>query len=235
MATDEIEHLYAERPSAPAAALAAQRGLGDWIKTFAPGQGRRWKKSRDWRLYFFSGGLAVTSPEGFLAAYDYGTVRVLQYRRTVNGAAVEACSVLVDPEGNALNIGYGKPPLFKGDKMALGITSWTGGAGFLYPHLWGDHIQAQVTTAQLPGTIARIQQGEQVKFGPYTLDRHGVSDKKYSIAWTEINEIGFTLGSFMFNGHQKRSTAPESASSFVIPNLDLFVKLCHHLSPYVKG
>ncbi|MBT2453152.1 hypothetical protein J7F03_40300 [Streptomyces sp. ISL-43] len=235
MAKDEIEHIRTERPSASAATLAAQRGLGDWIDTLATKQGFGWKKSRDCRLYFFKGGLVVTAQDSYMAAYDWETVRVLQYRRTVNGAPSDACSTLIDPAGNALNIGYGRPPLFKSDKAALGITSWVNGPGFLYPHMWGDHIQKWVTHTQLAGTIARIQRGETVNFGPYTVDQRGVSDKKNSAAWTEINEIGFTLGSFMFNGHQKRSTAPESANAYVIPNLDLFVKLCHHLSPYVKG
>ncbi|WNF28649.1 hypothetical protein RI138_18420 [Streptomyces sp. C11-1] len=234
MAKDQIEHIRTERPSAPATALAAQHGLGDWVDTFATKQGFGWKKWRDWRLYFFTGGMAVTAPTGFTAAYDWGTVRVLQYRTTVNGAASEACSTLIDPAGRALTIGFGRPPLFKSDKTVLGVTSWECGAGFLYPHLWGDHIQGRVTQAQLGGAIARVQQGESVNFGPYTVNRDGVSDKKYSAAWPEIIEIGFGAGAFMFNGHQRRSTVPEGAEVFRIPNLDLFVKLCRHLSPNLK-
>lgn len=109
------------------------------------------------------------------------------------------------------------------------------GAGFLYPHMWGDHIQECVTRAQLPGTVARIQQGERVNFGPYTADQRGVSDKKYSAAWSEITELGLSSGSLLFNGSQKRSTAPEFTGVYRIPNLDLFMKLCRHLSPHLKG
>ncbi|AYG84998.1 hypothetical protein DWB77_07213 [Streptomyces hundungensis] len=232
---DAIAHIRSERPTADAAALAAQCGLGDWVDTLATNQGWRWRKSQDARLYFFTGGLVVTMPEGYLSAYDWETVRVLQYRRTINGVNAEACSVLIDPAGSALNIGFGRAPVFKADKTALGITSWVNGPGFLYPHMWGDHIQTCVTRAQLGKTLARIQRGERITFGPYTVDQHGVSDKKYSAAWTEIIEIGFTLGSFMFNGRQRRSTVPGSAHAYVIPNLDLFVKLCHQLSPNVKG
>ncbi|MFH8519968.1 DUF6585 family protein [Streptomyces gelaticus] len=235
MAKDEIAHIRTERPSAPAAALAAQRGLGAWIDTLATKQGFGWKKTRDCRLYFFRGGLVVTDPDGRMTAYDWGTVRVLQYRRSINGAASEACSTLIDPTGNALNIGFGRPPMLKSDKTALGITSWVNGAGFLYPHMWGDHIQQCVTQAQLAGTIARIQRGETVNFGPYTVDRHGVSDKKYSSSWPEIIELGLSDGTLLFNGHQRRSTAPEMAKVFRIPNLDLFMKLCLHLSPNLKG
>lgn len=235
MAKDQIEHIRTERPSAPVAALAAQRGLGDWTDTFATKQGFGWKKWRDWRLHFFTGGAVVTAPTGCTAAYDWGTVRVLQYRRTVNGAASEACSTLVDPAGSALTIGFGRPPLFKSDKTALGITSWENGAAFLYPHLWGDHIQGCVTHAQLSGTITRIQRGEAVDFGPYRVDRDGVSDKKYAVAWPEIIELGLHTGALLFNGHQKRSTAPEGAEVFRIPNLDLFLRLCRHLSPNLKG
>ncbi|MFE9404998.1 DUF6585 family protein [Streptomyces sp. NPDC006530] len=232
---DVIAHIRTEQPTADAAALATQCGLGDWLDTLATKQGFGWKKSRDARLYLFTGGLVVRMPEGHLSAYDWETVRVLQYRRTVNGADAEACSVLIDPAGSALNIGFGRVPLFKADKTALGITSWTNGPGFLYPHMWGDHIQTAVTRAQLAATLARIQQGERVSFGPYTVDQHGVTDKKYSATWTEIIEIGFNSGTFMFNGHQRRSTVPGSAHAHVIPNLDLFVRLCYQLSPYVKS
>lgn len=235
MTKDEIAHIRAERPTPVLAALAVERGLGDWVDTLATKQGFAWRKSRDSRLHFFAGGLIVSLQDGHVAAYDWGTVRVLQYRSTVNGAASEACSTLIDPTGNALNMGFGRPPLTKADKAALGIASWVNGAPFLYPHMWGDHIQGCVTGAQLPATIARIERGESLSFGPYTVDRQGVSDKKYAAAWTEITEIGFTMGAFMFNGHQRRSTAPESAQAYRIPNLDLFVKLCRRLSPHVEG
>ncbi|MDG4858598.1 hypothetical protein P8605_10615 [Streptomyces sp. T-3] len=235
MAEDKIAHIRTEQPAPAAAALAAQRGLGDWVDTLATKQGFGWKKSRDCRLYFFKGGLVVTGQDGYMAAYDWGTVRALQYRRTVNGGAAEACSTLIDPAGNALTIGFGRPPLFKADKTALGITSVVNGPGFLYPYMWGDHIQECVTRTQLSPTIARIQQGETVNFGPYTVNREGVSDKKYSSTWPEIVEVALQSGTFMFNGHQRRSTAPEMAKVFVIPNLDLFMRLCRHLSPNLKG
>ncbi|MFG3406854.1 DUF6585 family protein [Streptomyces sp. NPDC048142] len=234
MTKDQIEHIRTERPSESAAALAARRGLGDWIDTFATKQGFGWKKWRDWRLYFFTGGLVMTAPTGVTAAYDWGTVRVLQYRRTVNGTASDACSTLIDPAGNALNIGLGRPPLFPSDKKALGITSWENGASFLYPFIWGEHIQGRVTHAQLAGTIARIQQGESVGFGPYTVDRDGVSDKRRSATWPEVIEVGLHSGSLVFNGPQRRSKAPEHADVFRIPNLDLFMKLCRHLSPHLN-
>lgn len=114
MAKDEIEHIRAERPPASVAALAAQSGLGDWTDTLATKQGFGWRKWRDWRLYFFSGGLIVTAPDGYTAAYDWGTVRVLQYRTSVNGGASDACSTLIDPAGSALNIGFGRPPHIQG-------------------------------------------------------------------------------------------------------------------------
>lgn len=235
MADDKIAHIRAERPPAPVAAVAARRGLGDWIDTFATKQGFAWRKWRDWRLYFFTGGLIVSAPDGYQAVYDWGTVRVLQYRGSVNGAASEACSTLIDPAGNALNIGIGRPPVFAPDKAALGITSWVNGAAFLYPHTWGDHIQERVTGAQLSGTIARIQQGETVDFGPYTVNRDRISDGKRSAAWQEITELRLYGGSLFFNGSQRRSTAPEAAKVFQIPNLDLFMKLCRHLSPNLEG
>ncbi|MFI8961885.1 DUF6585 family protein [Streptomyces sp. NPDC053493] len=233
MSTDEIEHIRSERPSASTAALAARSGLGDWIDTLATKQGFGWRKTRDWRLYFFTDGLVVTAPDGYTADYHWGTVRVLQYRTSVNHSARDACSTLIDPAGNALNIGFGRPPLFKAEKAALGITSWVNGAGFLYPHMWGDHIQDRVTRAQLSATVERVQRGEKVNFGPYTVDRQGVSDRKYAVAWPELTELGLHSGTLILNGSQRRSTAPEMAKAYVIPNLDLFMRLCLHLSPHL--
>lgn len=235
MAKDEIEHIRKERPPAPIAALAARSGLDDWIDTFATKQGFAWRKWRDWRLHFFKGGLIVTAPDGYTAAYDYGTVRVVQYRRTINGGAAEACSTLIDPAGSALNIGFGRPPLLKSEKTALGITSWVNGAGFLYPYLWGDHIQECVTRAQLAGTLTRIQQGERVGFGPYAVDRQGVSDKKYSVPWSDLTELDVHTGTLMFNGSRRRSTAPQMSKVYLVPNLDLLMAVCRHLSLHLKG
>ncbi|MFE1549789.1 hypothetical protein [Streptomyces sp. NPDC058718] len=186
MTKDEIAHIRTERPTPAPAALAVERGLGDWVDTLATKQGVAWRKSRASRLHFFTGGLIVSLQDGHVAAYDWGTVRVLQYRSTVNGAASEACSTLI--------------------------------AG-----------------AQLPATIAHIERGESLTFSPYSVDRQGDSDNKHAAAWTEITEIGSTMGAFMFNGHQRRSTAPKSAQAYRIPNPDLFVKPCRHLSPRVEG
>ncbi|MFD9822529.1 DUF6585 family protein [Streptomyces violascens] len=116
---------------------------------------------------------------------------------------------LIAPAANALNKGMGIPPLFKTDKSALGITSWVNGPGFLYPDLYGDHIQYCVARHQLAGMVTRIGQGESVNFGPYTVNQHGVSDKKYSSTWSEITQFELFNGSVMFNGSQHRSTAPE--------------------------
>lgn len=73
-----VDQYPAEPPSAAAATLAAQRGIGEWKHTFATKQGWGWRKWRDWRLYFYTGGVIVTAPTGLQAAYDWKTARVMQ-------------------------------------------------------------------------------------------------------------------------------------------------------------
>ncbi|EFL12763.1 DUF6585 family protein [Streptomyces sp. C] len=229
MATDEIAHIRREQPSPAAAQLAAQQGLGNWTDTIATSQGFRNRKWRDWRMFLFNGGLVVTSPDGYLAAYDWRTVRVLQFRRQ-DGFS---CQALIDPQGNALNIGFGRIPLFQSAKAALGVSSWTNGAPFLYPNSWGDGIQDAVARAQLPGTLKRIEVGETVTFGPYSLNKDRVWDKEYGCSWSEIVEIFCQDGSFYLNGTQRRSQAPRSEVIERIPNLHLLMNVCIELSPKV--
>ncbi|MFD3665925.1 hypothetical protein ACFWVF_35870 [Streptomyces sp. NPDC058659] len=50
-----------------------------------------------------------------------------------------------------------------------------------------------------------------------------------------MDEITHIRTERKFNGSQRRSTTPGSSSAFKIPHLDLIVKLCHQLSPDMKG
>src|SRR4051794_18509541 len=92
---DKIANIRTEQPNPAAAALATQHGLGNWADTLATKQGFG-SKNRDWRLYFFKDGIVVTAPDGYAAAYDWGTLRILQYRRTINGGDADTCSVLIN-------------------------------------------------------------------------------------------------------------------------------------------
>ncbi|MFE6063448.1 hypothetical protein [Streptomyces sp. NPDC056431] len=88
--------------------------------------------------------------------------------------------------------------------------------------------------------IARIRTEEPsapaaASLGPSAGTWHGVSDKKYSVAWPEITDHGLGSGTPVFNGSQRRSTAPETAKLFQVPHGDLFMTLCRRLNPNLKG
>ncbi|MDH6108326.1 hypothetical protein P3T36_004209 [Kitasatospora sp. MAP12-15] len=224
----DMDEVFSEQPTTSAAALASRRGLGDWVRTFASKQGWKQRKWREWRLYVHTGGLVVTGTDGFEVAYDWATTRALRYYRTVNGGLVDARYTLIDPNGCALNIGLGTRPFLNRHKEQAGITSLTSGAPFQYPGDWGDYMLRGITRAQLPGVLTRIVRGETVAFGPFSASRHGLTDKKRTVAWSEIASFHTNNGFVIFDGHNSLLAAgPGSAQD--IPNLDLFLNLCEEL------
>ncbi|GAA0299288.1 hypothetical protein GCM10010302_42290 [Streptomyces polychromogenes] len=217
-----------EPPTSEAAALAAERGLGPWLRTFRCKRSRLVTKHNESRLYLYTNGTVVTGPQGFRAAYDWETVRVLRYLSTRNGVPWDARYTLLDPQGAAVNIGPGMRVFLKEDKQSLGITSVVQGALFLWPDVWGEHMMQAVTRAQLPKVLGAVERGETVNFGAYKVDRHGLAGRRHSAPWSEITEISSFSGTLIFNGSLKRTTV-DSADLQNIANVDLFLRLCQHL------
>ncbi|MER5885900.1 DUF6585 family protein [Streptomyces sp. NPDC001941] len=217
-----------EQPTREAAALAAERGLGPWSRTFRMKQSRLFGKHNASRLYIHGNGAVVTGPQGFQAAYDWQTVRVLRYLSTRNGVPWDARYTLLDPSGAGVNIGPGLRVFLKEEKQALGITSIVQGALFLWPDVWGEHIVQAVTRTQLPKAVAAVERGETVDFGAYQVDRHRLSGRKHSAPWSDITEISSYSGTLIFNGSRKRTTV-DSAKMENIANMDLFLQLCRRL------
>ncbi|MET3984667.1 hypothetical protein ABIC27_002543 [Streptomyces sp. PvR034] len=170
----------------------------------------------------------VTGPDGFRAAYDWDTMRVLRYTSTRNGVPWDARYTLLDPHGAGVNIGPGLRVFLKEDKRSLGITSVVQGALFLWPNVWGEHIMQAVTRAQLPGALATIESGGTVGFGAYKVDRQCLSGRKHSAPWSDITDISSFSGTLIFNGSLKRTTV-DSADFQNIANPDLFLHLCRRL------
>ncbi|MFF3215392.1 DUF6585 family protein [Streptomyces sp. NPDC002886] len=215
-----------EQPTSQAGALAAERGLGQWSRTFRSKQSRLVRKHNASRLYIHATGAVVTGPEGFMAAYDWETVRVLRYLSTRNGVPWDARYTLVDPHGAAVNIGPGMRVFLKEERQSLGLTSLVQGALFLWPNVWGEHMMQAVTRTQLPKVLGAIERGETVNFGAYKVDRHRLAGRKHSASWSDITEISSFSGTLIFNGSQKRTTV-DSAPMQNIANPDLFLQLCH--------
>lgn len=214
-----------EQPTGEAVALAAERGLGQWQRTFRMKQSRLFGKHNASRLYIHANGAVVTGPEGFRAAYLWETVRVLRYMSTRNGTPWDARYTLLDPHGAAVNIGPGTRVFLKDEKRSLGITSVVQGALFLWPDVWGEHIMQAVTRTQLPKVLDAIERGETVDFGAYKVDRQGLTGRKHSASWSDITTISSFSGTLIFNGSQKRTTV-DSADVQSIANVDLFLRLC---------
>ncbi|WCD90995.1 hypothetical protein KPP03845_107424 [Streptomyces xanthophaeus] len=238
-----VEEFFTEQPSAVAAELAANHGLGQWRQTFATKQGWTARRWREWRLYIYAGGVVVTAPTGIQAAYDWKSMRVVQYLRTINGGQADAKYALIDPAGAALAIGTGGFPLLRKERETAGITELTHGAPFPYPLDWGPHIQNAVAQTQLPEVLARLERGESVNFGPYEAGRAGITGQtrrgRAETPWSDITVIKVRDGAVFFNPERgiradPHRKGPDYAQLCQIPNVELFLRLCRTLSP-VKG
>ncbi|WP_433461855.1 hypothetical protein [Spirillospora sp. CA-128828] len=114
-----------EPPSQAAAALAAERSLGNWLFTVEAKKGFGLKKWRDSRLYMHHNGAVITGRDGYMASYEWHNARILQNLRTVNGMNADARYTLIDPNGAALSIGFGSWA-FIGRQKARSSTRTTG-------------------------------------------------------------------------------------------------------------
>lgn len=218
-------------PTGAVTELADRHGLGAWTGYTAGTKKSLFsKKWADAHLHLYDQGVVVTGPDDHAAAYEWGTMRVLQHRMSVNGGLVEARYTLIAPDGAATAVGPGSHSLTGRDLERLGVTSLVKGAPFLYPGDWGGAIQHGVTRTQLPGLITRLRKGECVEFGRLTADQHALSHKKRSAAWSEITEISTAGGTGMANfvGTDQRDVLP-AEHVHRIPNVDLLLNLWHHL------
>ncbi|MFD6280874.1 DUF6585 family protein [Streptomyces sp. NPDC060209] len=216
-------------PTESVTALAAERGLGAWVKaTYLPRKGmflRRWEGSR---LYFFGRGLVVTGPDGFQAAYDWETVSVLESRSSINGAVADARYTLFDRSGAAVGVGRGVDMIFPRRRETLGITSLVKGAPFTFEGDWGPHIQRRVLLARMPGVLASLERGESVPFGAVRLSAAGVSVKERSATWDDLKEVKPFSGMIGFHDSRRRTVLPGVHTAHVA-NLYLFLGICRHM------
>ncbi|MEU8888250.1 DUF6585 family protein [Streptomyces sp. NPDC048442] len=219
-----------EPPTASVAALAAQGGLGQWSGwTYVPYGGLRYRKWKDCRLYLYAGGVVISDTRaGFEITRGWADTRVLVYRRSLNGGLTHSCHTLIDPAGVGVSIGPGDRTFRGGDKQMHGITEALNGPPFLYPGDWGDYIQEGITKTQLPSVLARIERGESVRFGAYSVDRHGVTGRKRTAAWTEIAHYETDEARLHLNNARNRSVG-DAANTYDITNLNVFLNVVQRL------
>ncbi|QKW07867.1 hypothetical protein HUT18_17205 [Streptomyces sp. NA04227] len=225
-----MEHIHTEPPTSSVVALAGEWGFGGWLRTYASRQSWMYKKWRDWRLYLYDGGVVVTAPSGYEAAFDWGTSRVLQYLRTINGSDAHARYTLIDPYGDAVNIGPGANLLTQKWQERLGINSSLIGPPILGWGEWGEHIQLKITEAQLADVLGRIARGETAQFGPINADRHGLLTGEQEADWAEIDRVRLADGTVQVVAHNGELLLDGLHEIGFIPNLDLFLHVCEYFT-----
>ncbi|CAM5337887.1 DUF6585 family protein [Streptomyces pilosus] len=217
-------------PTGQVAALARARGLGAWVeRTFLPKKGlflRKWEGSR---LYFFVGGLVITGPGDFAAAYDWRTASVLQSVTSVNGVVQEARYTVFDRSGAAVGLGRGGDMLFPRQHAGLGITSLVKGAPFTFEGDWGPYIQQRIAEERGAEVLADLERGGTVPFGAVTLSRSGVTVQERSAAWDGLGDIRASDGQVLFPDAGGRRQALPSVPATHVANLVLFLAVCRHV------
>ncbi|MBO0794695.1 MAG: hypothetical protein J2P36_27600 [Ktedonobacteraceae bacterium] len=95
-----------------------------------------------------------------------------------------------------------------------------------FPHFQElrDIIEQETTHQLLPEALIAYQQGQQLAFGPFTLDQSGLSYGRKFLPWNELSSLQFSHGSLSI-GKQGSFFAWAKVDFGTIPNLRVFQQL----------
>jgi hypothetical protein len=165
------------------------------------------------RLHFFEHGLIETAKDGTPAAFRWDSMMALQEitERYANGIYVGTTYVYT---------------LHAKDGTSRKLTNF-----YAEPERWGPFIQQEITNFQLPGLLARLGQGETLRFGDLSVSRGGIATAKSgSATWAEIEGLQIKNGAlFLRKGGKTRSWSTKAVKD--IPNFFLFLALVGQLRP----
>jgi len=88
----------------------------------------------------------------------------------------------------------------------------------------GEVIMAEIAQRELPRARAEFQAGRPVRFGPFTVDRTGVSKNGKTAPWEAIGQAG--LGHGMVYVQRLDTGTRLTAETGLVPNALVFVELC---------
>jgi hypothetical protein len=92
----------------------------------------------------------------------------------------------------------------------------------------GPRINANVSAALLPGTLAAIDRGQAVQFGDMTLNAGGIAGGRKSVTWAEVSQIRFNNG-YLSVGVAGKFFGMSNTAAANLPNLPLFLELTDRL------
>ncbi|WP_424888975.1 DUF6585 family protein [Streptomyces sp. XH2] len=168
------------------------------------------------RLDLFAHGLVFTGPGTSLHVHRWDTVSVLeQIRNPTRNSLYYGRTwiyVLTDPGGRTVRIRGGM----------------TEGGGIADVEEWGPAILRAVTEAQLPGSLAALEQGRTLEFGGLAVSRDAVTALGVSVPWTQTGDVTYKGGDLIIKAAGSRRTLVRT-SVLRIPNHPLLDVLIRHL------
>lgn len=231
------------QPTAPEAAPPGTEGLGQLTETFHPKRIATWRivgmllmgtaslivfllgayflwlaaqtpnlsrKQAARRLHLFEHGLAEVGKNGEVSVFRWDSMTARQEitERYANGIYVGTTYVYT---------------FHRQDGTTLKVTDF-----YAEPDRWGPAIQQEITRAQLPGLLTRLQQGQTLAYGDFSVNLGGVATTKGSLTWPEIEKVDISQGMLVLRKVGKKlpwTNVPVKR----IPNLFLFLALIEQL------
>ncbi|MBN0047106.1 hypothetical protein JS756_23970 [Streptomyces actuosus] len=179
-----------------------------WIALQTPNFSR---KAAARRLHFFEHGLIEIDRKGRAAAFRWDSMMALQ----------EVTETYVNGFHTATMYRY---TLHKKDGTVRKITNF-----YDQPENWGPFIQQEIASAQLPGMLRMLDEGQQLTFGDVSLNRGGIATpKRGAVTWAEIEDVRVDNGRVALRKSGKwLSWSSKPVKN--IPNFVLFLALVDHL------
>lgn len=179
--------------------------LGLLICLFVSGR----SSNRTKRLDLFEAGLVYSR--------DHGTPLVVRYHTT--SVYREITNYIGSVAGTTHSV---KLTAVDGDEFTLSHHD------FGQPSVWGNVIQQDVTTAQLPAATDALAAGTTVWFGPIWISRTEVGAKRNSVPWSQIRDIRVYNGSLRITVDGKFFALTDTPVA-KIPNFHVLFHLAQQL------
>jgi hypothetical protein len=88
-------------------------------------------------------------------------------------------------------------------------------------------VSAAVTERVLPKYIARVDSGDRVRLGPFTITRDGITKDGDEIAWPHVADVSISNGMIYVNRSDRLSGMTATAGE--VPNAVAFSELARHV------
>ncbi|MFF9815105.1 DUF6585 family protein [Streptomyces sp. NPDC014006] len=178
-----------------------------WLAAQTPNLSR---KQAARRLHLFDYGLAEAGRNGEVSVFRWDSMTVLQQitERYANGVYVGTTHLYT---------------LHREDGTTLKVTGF-----YARPEQWGPAIQQEITRAQLPSLLARLEQGGTLAYGDLSVNLGGVATARDSLTWREIENVELSQGVLVLRKAGKKlpwARVPVQK----IPNFFLFLALVDRL------